>query len=85
MNYESHLREALEKVWGQLGEYAIKKEAYPDPEKLCDEISQVLNDTDPNLEGLSGRMRATYSEYQPIEILRFINEKRNSGKTGGSD
>ena len=72
------LREALDKAWMALGRLVMEPGAAEfgiapsNVEDVCDALAETLNSTDPELQGLSPRMRATYATYQPIEVLRFI-------------
>lgn len=76
---EQKLRDQLIKVWGKLGEGLLEPIGTviteEDAVALFNEITETLNNTDPDLKSLSSRMRATYETYLPIETLRELKIK----------
>ena len=74
------LRDTLDEAWGILGRLILELDENKtpiDPAKVveaCDKIGDMLNYTDPELEGLTPRMKATYSTYQPLEVLRIVRD-----------
>ena len=72
-----YLRESLERFWDTLASLLLHpttESPLLTVEEVCNDMGEALNDTDPELEGVTGHCRGLYSTYQPLEVLRFITK-----------